>query len=477
EPRAGTGNSNRAPNADQPQPTYHIDADRMQLNVIMKGQTTVPSTLTCDGNILIRDVSQTAAAQQPLEVRGGHLFVDQLETKAPHAILNGAHSGGSRVAQLSARGVTLLTDTVQMDGHENRMWSDGPGEATMLMARDLQGNASATPTPVKIQWQGGLQFDGQVITFDRDVVVTSADSTMHCDRMLATLLAPIKFGQHVEQTATSLHQVECLGRVTIDNLSRDMGGLTAHDRVQLGRLTINQQTGEVYGEGRGVISSTRYGAGLGPLGGAPAAPTRASTLPPAGASGSKLHFLRVEFHSGLKGNLYTREVTFLDRVRAVFGPVDSWEQELDLARPESLPPESMTLTSNYLRINEDPLSARTAPSPNSTGGKPMGPLQLQAQGDVRIDGQTLGQGEFTIQSDRASYDQAKDMFIVEGDERTPAKLWRRPQTGTMGPPVEARRFKYNRSTNTPQIDGFKYLEFGPDDLQKAQQTTPTRSTR
>src|SRR5207253_11332230 len=108
----------------------------------------------------------------------------------------------------------------------------------------------------------------------------------------------------------------------------------------------------------------------------------AATAPPAGASGSKLHFLRVDFHTGLDGNMYTREITFHDRVRAVNGPVDSWEQELEITRPESLPPESMTLTCDDLRLNEDPLSSHKAASPNSPAGQPqMGDMQMQAKGD------------------------------------------------------------------------------------------------
>ncbi len=154
-----------------------------------------------------------------------------------------------------------------MDGRDNHMWSDGPGEATVLMARDLQGNATAVPTPVKIRWRNGLRFDGQTITFDRDVVVASADSTLHCDRMLARLAAPFQLGQHVDQTATSFSQIDCLGQVKIENLSRDLNGVTSHDRMELGHLTINQQTGDIRGEGPGVIRSTRFGDAAGPLGG------------------------------------------------------------------------------------------------------------------------------------------------------------------------------------------------------------------
>ena len=38
----------------------------------------------------LREMSQTATDQQPLEIRGGHLTVDHLDTKTPHVTLRGA---------------------------------------------------------------------------------------------------------------------------------------------------------------------------------------------------------------------------------------------------------------------------------------------------------------------------------------------------------------------------------------------------
>lgn len=467
------------PKNDAPQQTYQVVADQMRLELFLKGQTAVPATLACDGNIVVREVSQAAANQQPMEIRGEQLFVDKLDTKTPHVTLRGASPGagasvpnkaggatGNQLAQLSGRGVTLFTDAVEMDGRDNHMWSDGPGEATVLLARDLQGNATASPTPVKIRWQNGLRFDGQTITFDRNVIVASADSTLRCDRMLAKLMAPLQFGQRLDPTATSFSQIDCEGQVNIENLSRDLGGVTSHDRMQLGHLTINQQTGEVRGQGPGVIRSTRFGAALGPIAGVPGAKPQAAS-PAAKASGSKLHFLRVDFHTGLDGNMYTRELTFHDRVRTVFGPVDSWDQELELTRPESLPPESMTLSCDELRINEDPLAAKAAAVPNGTGAKPMGAIQLQARSNVRIEGESLVQGPFSIQADRASYDKSKEMFLLEGETRTPAKLWRRSKTGD-GPPIEARKIYYTIPTNQVKVEGIQHLEFNPGDVEKAQ---------
>jgi hypothetical protein len=277
------------------------------------------------------------------------------------------------------------------------------------------------------------------------------------------LAAPLQFGQHIDQTATSFSQIDCEGQVNIENLSRDVGGVTSHDRMQLGHLTINQQTGDFRGQGPGVIRSTRFGAALGPIAGPPGAKPQPAA-PAADASGSKLHFLRVDFHTGLDGNMYTRELTFHDRVRTVYGPVDSWEQELDLTRPESLPMESMTLSCDELRLNEDPL-AKAAAVPNSAGAKPMGAIQVQARSNVKIDGQSLAQGQFSIQADRATYDKSKEMFLLEGETRTPAKLWRRTKTGD-SPPVEARKIYYTIPTNQVKVEGIQNLIIYPSDVEK-----------
>jgi hypothetical protein len=170
--------------------------------------------------------------------------------------------------------------------------------------------------------------------------------------------------------------------------------------------------------------------------------------------------------------MYTRMLTFHDRVRSVYGPVDAWEQELELTRPDSLPPESMTLSCDELQLNEDPLGARAAAAnPNNAAAKPMA-IQMRANGNVQIQGESLAQGQFRVQADRASYDKSKEMFILEGDMRTPAKLWRRTATGD-SPPYEARKIYYSRLTNQAKAEGIQYLEINPGDVEKARRQPAT----
>jgi hypothetical protein len=177
----------------------------------------------------------------------------------------------------------------------------------------------------------------------------------------------------------------------------------------------------------------------------------------------------VDFHQGLSGNLTLRELTFHERVKAVYGPVDSWEQELDTSRPETLPPDAMTMTCEKMRINEDPMAARQAP--NDLKKKPVGPINFVASGNVRIDGQTPSHGAFSAQADRATYESIKETFVLEGGGRAPATLWR---AGQAGAPPAARRIRYVRTTGEVAVDGIQFLEILPGDIKNAQRPGAVR---
>ncbi len=470
--------SKMGPGATPSQQKYYIDTDQIQLEVSMRGQTAAPLALECNGHVVVREIPLAASPQQPLEIRGGQLLVTKLDTNTPHVTLHGVAPGQparSALAQVVGRGVTMLVDTLEVDQRENLVTSDGPGKATILTMRGISGAPAATPSPVDVTWQGGLKFDGLTAVFNRNVVVNATDSKVQCDELAATLNTPIHFGEQVNQSNISLEVIECRGQVALENVQRDTAGVTSHEVMQLAHLTINQHTGVITGEsgdGLGNIRATRYGDSAVTF---PGQPTNAATQPGPGplgrnASGNKLNFLRVDFRKGLKGNIYTREITFYERVRAIYGPVDSWEQELDPTRPASLPEDTMTLTSDELRLNEDPVAARAA-QPPAASKQQMGPIQMQAKGDVRIDGRVPNQGEFSVQADRASYEQVKETFILEGDMRTPATLWRRALNGTDAPRIEARKIRYVRTTGDTQVDGIQPLEILPSDLQNAGRPT------
>jgi hypothetical protein len=413
-------------------------------------------------------------AEQPLEIRGDRLTIDQLDLGTVHITLTGTgggphnngnhHNSSPTLAQLTGRGVTVLANTVELDQRDNRLWSNGPGKATLLVTRDLNGGPSPTPIPIEISWQGGLEFDGRTVVFQRNVAVVGADDLLRCNELAARLSSPVQFGQSVDQRAIELAEVECRGDVSIDHRSRDDAGITSHERLQMARLTINQQTGEISGEGPGVLRSTRFGKGFASFS-APPIGTQSAELDstPPGSSGSKLNFLRLDFQQGIAGNMHLRELSFHGRVRSVYGPVDSWEQELDMNRPENLPPETVRLWCDELRIHEDPIAARSMPKP-AAGSRPIGLMQAQALGNVRLDGQSTETGKFGAQAARASYDQSKETIVLEGDMRMPVTVW---YPGQQGAPPIARKVIYNRTTGELKIDKLLFIEFTSEELQNA----------
>jgi hypothetical protein len=450
------------------QQVFQLSSDKMTLDVAIKGPTASPTTLSCDGNVVFREVLPPGAKEQPMEIMGTQLIVDRLDS-TPYITLKGGKAAGVTnsgpdKAQLSGRGVTMNINLLEIDARENRMWSDGAGTATLLVTRALDGQATATPFPLDLTWQGSLQFDGSTMLFDRDVVVAGADDRMQCDRLLAKLNTKIVFGAGIDQRAIDVSEIHCDGRVTINHLTRDAGGVTSHERVELASLSINQQTGAIQGAGPGVIRSTRFGDGLAALASPqnPAAPPLVT--PPPAAVGAKLHFLRVNFRRGLSGNLVTRELTFKEDVQAVYGPVDAWEQELDASRPEGLPPEAMTLASDEMRINEDPIASRTGTIPPNGQKKTIGFVQFKATGNVRIDGHEPTRGPFSAQADEASYEQAKDTFVLQGSGRTKATLW---WPGIKNSSASAKSIRYVRSTGDYKVLEFGPIEFSREDLENA----------
>jgi hypothetical protein len=469
----GLAQFNLAPGAEPARQAFHIDADRIQVQVKLQDQSVVPSSVVCDGHVVLYEVPFARNAEQPLEIRGGKLTIDQLDTGAARIRLTGGGPGApaAKPVQLQGRGITMLSDVVELDQRENRLWSNGPGKATLLVTRDLNGRVSTSPIPLEISWQDGLEFNGRTVVFRQGVVVSGTDDTLRCDQLSVRLSAPMQFGQQMSGQAVDLEEAECRGNVLIDHRSRDAVGIVSHERLQLARLTVNQQTGVFSGDGPGTFRSTRYSAGLGSLADPAKLPGVQNGISPnGGGAGSKLYFLGVDFQRGLKGNIYIRELTLDDRVRTVYGPVDSWEQELDVSRPETLPPDSVRLLCDELRVNEDPISGRAAAAGQDADSRPIGYVQLQATHNVRIDGHLAQQGPFVAQANRASYEQAKDVFLLEGDLRVPATIW---ITGMSGPPPAFRKVSFNRSTG--KYSGqFLYLEFTPDDVENARRAGAIR---
>jgi lipopolysaccharide export system protein LptA len=360
-------------------------------------------------------------------------------------------------AELAGRGMTFQTAIVEIDQRENRLWSEGPGKATILMTKDMEGKATTKPSRIEIRWQNGMQFDGRRAVFRGNIQAQGPDDLLRCQIMIVKLASAIDFNapkNDSEQGAADIAEIEFQEQVILNHRSRDDRGPTSHDRMTLTSFAVNQQTGLISGRGPGVIRSTRFGdstnglGGLGSLGGQQPAK-------PSSETNSKLVFVRTDFDGPISGNIFTRMLEFRDRVRMVFGPVDSWEQELDVNRPDLLPPESLTIECEKLKANEDPMATQIARSNDEVGKNQFGPIQLQAEGNVRIDGRSKTQARMRAEANTATYDRGKKLIILKG---SPAILFLQSRPGEAVSPIRTDSVNYSLETGLPDFKGFQGAE-------------------
>ncbi len=248
--------------------------------------------------------------------------------------------------------------------------------------------------------------------------------------------------QNAAKGKIEIAQISLEGNVVGDHRGTDATGQTSHENFQLQSIMYDRLNGNIKGRGPGVLRSVRLSDGSGSFADlAAAGSSRPQTSPTTTAS--QLRFLRVDFSDGLSGNVEQRVIRFHRRVQSVYGPVDDWQQELPLHAPDRLPPETVTLACETLEVNEDPLSRSVAK------GK-IGALEIRAIDNVEIEGRSAKNGVFQAQAMNASYSQAKDLFVLEGDGQQEAVLRSRdPGTGRYGT-AEARVIKYHRAE--PRIE-------------------------
>jgi hypothetical protein len=83
----------------------------------------------------------------------------------------------------------------------------------------------------------------------------------------------------------------------------------------------------------------------------------------------------------------------------------------------------------------------------------IGPLELSAEGDVIIEGRVGERGSFTTTSERATYDQLKTMFVLEGNGRQPATLTHEQYAGAPPSETAARKITYVHATGEVKVEG------------------------
>jgi hypothetical protein len=454
----------QAPQADgPPKQVYAIRSPKMMLEVGYFGRRTKPMALECVGGVQFREtkpnaMEPSAPGDEPLVVTGDKLRVEDIHLEAVRIDVSGSDApsaGEAARAAITARGMRMWAKQLHVDQAKNRLWSDGPGNAHLRTKQALLGQSDPAGVDVHLRWKEGLVFDGLRLRLKGDVFAEATNDWLHCREMVAKLNQRVVFGESSGGQKIDIAQVDCDGGVTIDHVTMDTEGRTSHEHGQLQTLSINQITGLIQGDGPGTVRSVRLSNGSPTL--AFANLNKDPSAAPADNTGPRLQFLRVNFQRGVAGNLHQKILSFEERVQAVHGPILAWEQELPVLRPEGPLPDTAVLTCRQLTVLEDPAGRYAAPAGALLGSK-LGPLELQARGEVRIEGATKQNTTFVAETAVASYTQMKKIFMLEGDGVLDSKLWITRKPGEPPQTMVAQKLSYNLETEEARVEGIRNVD-------------------
>ena len=341
-------------------------------------------------------------------------------------------------AVINARGVSLRGDQMTVDQMANRLVVVGPGSVAFRIPADNAEKILVAGSPVNVSWQGSLNFDGQKLTFLRQVAVLTALQELRSTHALQILLtSPIDFSD----LATGQQQPQILsmaaeGNVTLQNRRFDVAGeLTSLERLDVRDLRWNQQTGEITGVGPGWFSRTFFDSPMN------LSASRGTAARPDdnAASSPRLMGLNVAFRQGIKGNVQDSVVRFGDLVEAIYGPVARWDE---IRSPQSeLRPDDVRTSCQVLTVAEvQQAVAKTARERETS-------LELLADGSAQVEGL-----KFYATGNQIKFSEAKDMLILEGDPQRPAEVYTRDRPG--GPTARSvqRRIRYSPSRQAVLVE-------------------------
>jgi len=436
---------------------FEIAGRLLRARVLMlEAQKTELAELLVEDGVRLRETQTKRPDERPLLVTGENLHV--VDAGKPHAAVTVL----GQPAHFEGRGLSLNGSNINLNRGTNRLWIDGPGRMELPLVRDLQNRPMPKGSVLKVDWQERMVFDGRTARFEESVKGTTPTQNLRTETLEVQLQQAIDFADATERQDPQLEQILCRGGVFMENRSSDAQGQLSQEQMQTADLAVNfnPNNGALTAGGPGWFTSVRragedplFGGRMGPGASARNAAENAPddrAAPAPGRADGQLNGLHVRFQGSITGDVHKRTLTFHDRVRTAFAPVDTWLAKLDPYDPEALRPPSAVLHCDRLSVNEMPTSP----------GK-RGTIELEAVGNAIVEGIGLNRETripYTARGIRITYAEAKDLLVLEGDGRTDATLFYQEQVGAATSKHAARKILYWPKTHKCWIEGARSLE-------------------
>ncbi len=414
----------------EPQRTFDVASQRIEMILLLNDKQFAVQHVELVGRASMKQRSAVGApTNEEFQLSANAIRIHDAEGQGQHQVV-----AVGQPVDIQTDRFSLRTAQVQLDRAKNLMWSDGTGEMSILLDRDLNGRPLRVAQKLGVTWTDGMRFDGQRITLVGRVDVRGENQRIRASRMEVNLTKRIAFGESTSSEELDIQQVRADGNVLVENREVVDNKVNSVTYMQVPHIRIDRVSGDTFADGPGRIVTHRYGfTGGMKLPGGAAKPQRPS------ANGG-ITFVQVDFQRQLDGNVLRRVATLRGQVQVIYGPVMSWN--------ESINPDTALGEDDVLLSCSELTFAQGAPLPDGRHS-----INMEAQGNTYVEGKT-----FTARGQRISFEQAKDLLVLEGTARSDAVLSHQSRIGAPRSETAARKILYWTTTGRVDVDSGRYVD-------------------
>lgn len=455
------------PPTDKSESRLTIQGQSMQTRIITSAENSWIDALTVSGPLTVKHDDKNAQAT-PWQLDGNTLYLESDTVGHVNLQIVG------EPATVTVGDGTLKGTTIRYDQKNNLLWMDQPGEFVVPMQTLNAAEKSAINwiRPPHCKWNGRMLMEGDsgvvriVGNIEFDGILSPEPDRYwyvqgYAQQLDIYLTSGIKFQRpsnnvgNLALTGTTEAQIERI--VFSDNVDIRAAQTNGHgDRQSVERMLVPTLTyfvlqDKLIAQGPGSIESKHIDTTR-----QRNVDTRRS-LPEKTLAIQGAHLM---FRDHMVGFLKRDQVVFEGNVELAVGPLASWEHSIDLNTLRHLNPDQMLITCDQLTAydtqtttqsleNSGPLAAQLERSTLFARS-----WEAMAIGNVTFEGDTEN-GNFSGTAYRVTYSQNKNRLLIEGDGRTPSKIYRTLPDGRI---ETADILTAAINTHTREVENFRVIQ-------------------
>jgi hypothetical protein len=438
-----------------------LSARLVDVTIAHNGTRAELKELRSEGQV---QILQRAAAthEKSLDIKGERLQLQGISgAYVMHVI---GQPGEPAFVQLER--LSVMGPTVEIDQLKNEVSVEGVGSMKIPSKTDFQGNALAEAADVTIFWNQRMFFDGRLAEFDDGkvggVVAVQGPARLTCRKLEVVLDHPVSLkGRSEKQPEPGLYRIFCDQDVRMERgiraeeASLRPGGnqpnkprWSEFQRFEATELAFEKTPEpDLSTVGPGLVVFLGKGTARSLTGPAPvppaAAPSKVVAHKPANTE-EELKLTRIHYTGQMQASQPSKDTTivkFFDNIELLHLAASDPDVAVNVDR---LPTGAIHVQCNRLEL----LNRKSAVGPASS--------LFEARDRVRVHSR-----EFHAFADRVTYDESKDLLVLEGVGASSAIIHRQSRPGGPREPIAAKKIRVWVRDNRVDFDGVESIRLNP----------------